>query len=488
MSMPRWLPALVVAGVVAGALGGCAANDGKGFTAFMSPDQERRIGAEEHPKVLARFGGVYGDAALGAYVAAIGGRLAANTGQPAADYRFTVLNSPVVNAFALPGGYVYVTRGLVALANDEAELAGVIAHEIGHVTARHSAQRYSQAVAVTLGTIALGVLLGSDAINQAAQIGGELYMQGFSRENEYEADSLGVRTLAQTGYEPQGAARFLQSLERESALANRIAGKPGAEREVDFFASHPRTVDRVERAIAEAGRLAQNPIARRDEFLNAVDGMLYGDDPAQGFVRGRRFLHPQLGFAFEAPPGFRLINTEKAVVAPGPGGAVIRFDHESDARRAAGARDALDYLRRVWGARADLANLERIVINGLDAATARSQAQGPKGPLDVRLVVIRANPGAIYRFMFLTPTNVTRRLTEDLQRTTYSFRLLSDSEAREIRPHRINVVSVRGADTVASLAAQMPFDDFQIERFRALNGLGEGQSVAAGQRVKLIAE
>lgn len=182
------------------------------LTPFMSPAEESRIGAEEHPKMVARFGGVYDDIEIGAYVAEIGGRLVKNSELPNQEFRFTVLNSPDVNAFALPGGYVYVTRGLLALANSEAEFAGVLAHEIGHVTARHAAQRYNRAIATSLGTAILGAIVQSSGVDQLAQLGGELYLKGFSREQEFQADTLGVRYMSRAGYNPEAQASFLRSL------------------------------------------------------------------------------------------------------------------------------------------------------------------------------------------------------------------------------------------------------------------------------------
>jgi predicted Zn-dependent protease len=480
----RWFAVLAL-------VASCESSGGKdaaGFTLFMPPAEERRVGAEEHPKILARFGGVYDDARIGAYVAEIGGRLAAHSGAGGTEYRFTVLNSPVVNAFALPGGYVYVTRGLLALANSEAELAGVLAHEIGHVAARHMAQRYSQAVALNLGAAALGALFGSNAVGQIAQLGSELYLQDFSRDQEFEADSLGVAYLGHTGYAPEAQAAFLAQLDRDSALMNAIAGKAGAEREFDFFASHPRTRDRVERAIAEAKNQPANPVIRRDEFLDRMDGLLFGDDPEQGFVRGRRFLHKKLAIAFEAPPGFRLINSDEAVLGAHANGAVMRFDRETDGNRARAGRDALDYLVRVWGRNLPLADAERIVVNGLDAGTAAARTETAQGTRDLRLVAIRTAEGAVYRFMFLTPPVQTRAMTVELQRTTYSFRRLGAAEAAALKPLRLRVHRAAAGDTIARLAASWPGEEYREQKLRVMNGLDSGAEPVPGQRIKIVSE
>ncbi len=472
------------------ALPGCVttnpATGERELTPFMSPAEERRIGAEEHPRLLARFGGVYDDVEIGAYVAEIGGRLAKSSELPDLEFTFTVLNSPVVNAFALPGGYVYVTRGLLALANSEAELASVLAHEIGHVTARHSAQRYSRAVATNLGTAILGAATQSSAIEQLGQIGGELFLKGYSREQEFQADMLGVRYTSRVGYDPEASATFLRALAGYGALERELAGREDRDALQDLFATHPRTEDRVRKAIAAArgsGARADAP-RRRDRFLETVEGLLYGDDPEQGLVRGRTFVHPDLGFAFAAPPGYRLFNTRDAVFAKGPENALIRFD----AARERTAADVVSYLTRTWARGLALSDVERIRINGMEAATGRATIALRGGRADLRLVAIRFSPDAIYRFTMVTPLAVEPGLRRELRRTTYSFRRLERGEAAAYRPFRLGVVTVEPGDTVESLARRMPFEDFRVARFLALNGLPQGVRLSPGRRVKIVIE
>ncbi|MCH8111491.1 MAG: M48 family metalloprotease, partial [Proteobacteria bacterium] len=387
------------------------------FTLFMSPAQEARIGAEEHAKILDRFGGVYDDPKIGGYVAEIGGRLVANSETPRAPFRFTVLNTPDVNAFALPGGYVYVTRGLIALANSESELAGVLAHEIGHVVARHAAQRYSRSVVAGIGGAILGAITNAE-IGQIASLGSELYLSGFSREQEYESDTLGVRYLRRTGYDPGGMASFLRTLIAEKDLNGKLAGVDPNVAASSFFATHPRTIDRVNRAVAQAGGAAG--VVRRDAHLDNLAGLVFGDDPSQGIVRGREFIHPELRFRFEVPPGFRLFNTAEAVFARESGGGVIKFDSAGRETHP----DILVYLREIWMPKARLERQQRLEINGMDAATATTRLRGTvgnySGPLDVRLIAIAAGRREIYRFMFMTPPNRTVALREDFQRTTFS--------------------------------------------------------------------
>ncbi len=465
----------------------CTTNPATGkqdFTLFMSESEEARIGARAHSKIIARYGGVYDDPEIGAYVAEIGGRLVANSERPRGRFSFTVLNTDDVNAFALPGDYVYVTRGLIALANSEAELAGVIAHEIGHVIARHTAQRYSRAAATQIGAALLGALAGSQQIGDLAQLGGQLYLSSFSREQEFEADSLGVRYLRRTGYDPMAEARFLENMGREKALQDKLARNERQARQPHFLATHPNTPDRVRRAVAAAGGGPSGRPRRRDLFLDRIDGLLFGDDPEQGFVRGQRFLHPVLRFAFKVPRDFRLINTSERVIAVHPNEAAIVFDSAGRETHP----DILAYLTLVWADGVHLRDIERMTINGLAAATAHTSVETRNGPRDLRLVAIQFNNGEIYRFRFFTPPRLTDRLSADRRRTIFSFRALSRDEAGQLKPFRIAVATVGRDDTVESLAARLPFPDLKVERFRTLNGLRPGDLPRPGQRVKLVVE
>lgn len=483
------LGAIVGAVLVLG-LAGCAVNPATGrptFTAFMSAADEIRIGREEHPKILDEFGGAYHDPAIRRYLSQIGGELGRVAGKPNLPFTFTVLNSDIVNAFALPGGYVYVTAGLMALANNEAELAGVVAHEIGHIAARHTAERYSTALAAQIGLNVLGVLTGDRLLGQGAELGATLALSSFSREQESEADMLGIRYMTRLGYDPMAMATFLKSLEAENALQAKLAGRPGAADRFSLFSTHPRTAERV----AEAVGLARAQMASAAElrlgagaYLSRIDGMYYGGDPENGFVKGRLFIHPRMGFRFQVPPGFQLFNGRSRIVAIGPDRARIVFDVAPKPVPGSMAH----YLRNVWAPGRRLAAVETIGVNGLEGATGATRVSTQEGPVDLRLVAIRRDPSTIYRFAFLTPPKLSAALSEELRRTTYSFRLLTEREARVLRPLRIRVKAVEPGDTVASLAAGMRFEDHRIARFRTLNGLAPGQPLRVGQLVKIVVE
>ncbi len=486
-------------------LPGCTTNPATGrssFTGFMSPGEELKVGADEHPKILQEFGGEYPDPKIRAYVQQLGERLAAQSEAKQIKFTFTVLNSDVVNAFALPGGYVYTTRGLMALAGSEAELAGVLGHEIGHVAARHTAERYSAAAAsqvgVGIGSILLGVLTGSDALAQTAgQLGGNLagiYLAGYSRDQESEADMLGVRYLARTGYDDNAMASFLSKLQADSALAAELAGTPGAENEFDIMQSHPRTADRVRAAIELArkeGVTTANPRVGRDDYLNIIEGLTWGGDRKAGWALDQTFIHPDLRIRFEVPSGFHINNGETAVTAVGPGKARILFSmvtRGNDGRSVADGLTPADYVGRVRLGNASFGGIETIKVSGFDAATGALRGSTKDGAVDVRLVAIRTDPRTMYRFVFISPASRTAELSLPFRRTTYSFRQLSTQEAAAARPPHIHVVTVGAGDTAESLARRMVVKDHAVERFRVLNGLQPGQQPRAGDRVKLIVE
>jgi predicted Zn-dependent protease len=472
----------------------CTTNPATGeqsFTAFMSREDEIRIGAEEHPKLIKEFGGAYTDAKLRAYINRIGLKLARYADASSLAYTFTILNTDTVNAMALPGGYVYITRGLLALAGDEAEMAGVLAHEIGHITARHTAERYSTAQATNLGLMVLGAL-GSAAgvpsgVGQLVGLGAQAALQSYSREQELQADMLAVRYLSRAGYSPQAMTRFFHKLKAHEKLERAMEGKKG-EAPSSIMATHPRTAQRIGQAIqlARAARVA-NPVFGRDEFLTEINGMVFGDDPEQGVRRGRAFIHPGLRIRFQAPPGFVLFNSARQVVARGPKNSVLVFDlaRETSARQ---ARALTGYIANTWAAGLSLTGLQRIDINAMEAATASARTNTRNGPRDVRLIAIRGGAARIFRLAFITPLSMTARLDVDFRRTTYSFRRISQAEAAAVQPRRIKVVRVAPGDTPRSLAGTFPFEAFRLRWFEILNGLRPGQGLRPGSRVKVVVE
>ena len=465
------------------------------FTA-MSPEQERQVGDQEHPKILQQFGGTYDDAELQAYVTEIGNKLQVVSELPNEKFTFTLLNSDIVNAFALPGGYVYISRGLMALAENEAEVAGVLAHEIGHVTARHSAQRYTRGQwaqgGAILGTIAGAVLAGEAGAKLAQQVGGTVaqgYLAGYSRGQEFQSDELGVRYLTRAGYDPRAMATFLEKLGNHSQLARKLAGKEGEpDPSTSWLATHPRTPDRVKRAAEEAAATAADGKVGRNEYLRKIDGMIYGDDPGQGFVRNGKFIHPELRFSFVVPPGFHIQNTPNAVLGRDKSGHGMKFD----AGKIASGSSMRDYISREWAKELKIKNLSNIKsfdVDGLPAASAGTSGKTGDGkPVDVGLAAIKVSEDRVYRFMFLSPGGADAAQARAAKETVDSFKLLSVGEAASYKPKRIKVVEVGSGDSRAGLADKMAVDNLRDEQFAVLNGLDVNEPLQGGMLIKLITE
>ena len=440
-------------------------------------DRTAAIAREQHPRILATYGGEYSDAKLERMVARVVGSLTLDPDNPNQTYQITILNSPNINAFALPGGYLYVTRGLLALANDSAELAAVIAHEMAHVTANHGIQRQQRQAEEVLASQVVNDVLGSDPAARVALVRGKLRLAQFSRNQELEADAVGIRAIARAGYDPFAAARFQQSMAAHSALRSTNST---VDESLDFLASHPNAPQRIELALRHARQFGTPGSGNRDRdtFLAGIDGLLYGDTPQEGFVRGRTFLHPKLGVSFTVPEGFVIDNSAAAVTAAGPGEIAVRFDGVTINPRAS----LSEYVRGGWVAGLEPGSIRPITINGNEAVQARARAEGWQ--FDV--TVIRAG-GQVYRLLTAAPAASTA-LESVASQVRSSFQTLSDAEKTSLKPLRVRVVTVSPGESMANLAARMVGVDRKLETFRMLNGLNAGATVSAGQRVKIITD
>lgn len=464
----------------------CSVNPATGdrqFTALLPADKEAAIGAQEHVKIEQSFG-KFMTGPVSDYVSRVGAKVAANTERKDVQYKFHVIDSPIVNAFALPGGYIYVSRGLLNLANSEAELAGVLAHEVGHVTARHAAERVSQGFLVGLGAAVIGAAANTPGVSQAAGLGSELYIKSYSRGQEHESDSLGVRYLTRAGYDPMAMADFLRSLDAQTKLDARLAGKKtGAG--ANYFSTHPVTADRVAKATQEAQQVSvERPIVRRNEFLQQINGLVYGDSADQGFIRGNKFYHTALGFTFSVPEGSKMVNSPAAVNTQHPNGTIIVFDMGKDQT----SSDPLSYIKNVWLRNKDVANGENITVNGMRGATAAFTGTIQGKAATIRLVAVEWKKGEFFRFQMAIPKNVTSAFMDELKTTTYSLRRLSASEKQSIQPKKIRLVTARSGDSVASLAAKMDVDELKEDQFKVLNGLIGNAQIIAGRPYKIIAD
>lgn len=438
------------------------------------------MGAQAHPQLLAEFGGAMTGRAAD-YVRAVGQKVVAQTGggARAEDYTITLLNSPVLNAMALPGGYVYISRQLLALMNDEAELASVLGHEVGHITARHSQRRQSRSQMSSILAGIAGVLTGSQLIGQGANMVAQLTTLGFSREQERQADSIGTRYIAALGYDPMASGEILAALAAQTRLEAQLAGRSGQEPSA-WLATHPNSAERVARINREAQALIPKAGQRRigrDALLDAIDGLPYDDDASQGVVQGRSFRHAGLALALDAPAGVTLRNSPAAVTAAAENGA--SFD-----MRLADGRGSLDQIAAArWQAiGAPAQAMQPAAINGLEAIQARVRANSRQGPVEVGLTVVRWSPTQALSLLTVAPDGQGATM-DPLVR---SLRRLSAAEAAAIRTRRIQVVRVAPGDTPASLAARMAYDDDRMARFLTLNQLDANSVLKAGERVKLV--
>lgn len=497
--MGRMTTMMALAAVLAGSAltvgGGSESADAKTKkikTASSITASERQQGAEAHPQLLQEFGGAYAGPQA-AYVTRVGQNIAVQSGMSNArgDFTVTLLNSPVNNAFAIPGGYIYVTRQLMALMNDEAELAGVLGHEVGHVAAQHSKKRQSAATRNTilgvLGAVLGGAIgdnggllgsLGGLLQNNAMQVA-QLATLGFSRSQELQADQLGVQYLKSAGYDPRALSTVLASLANQTNLEARLAG--GDARALPEWAStHPDPASRVRNAESLASRVGTGGVRNADAFMASVDGVLYGDDPAQGVVEGRQFLHPDLRLSFSVPNGYGMQNGTSAVSISGNGGqaqfSTGPYNGDMNAYVAA--------VFKAVGGDANLTpgNLQRTTVNGIPAYYSTVRANSQSGQVDVTVFAYEFSRTSAFHFVALTKAGGAGAFNPMFT----SLRRLSASEAAAIRPRRVDVVTVKSGDTVASLARRMAYGDYQAERFQVLNRLAANSRLTAGQKVKLV--
>jgi predicted Zn-dependent protease len=445
-------------------------------------DEERAYGAEQHPQLLAEFGGAYvGPEAR--YTAALGEKIAAAAGLQG-QCVFTLVNTDVVNAFAVPGCYIYITRGLFAIVGSEAELASVLGHEIGHIVGAHAQRQQKRSIWSALGVIAVS-LTGSESLTRLASQAAQYFTLRYSRGQEYESDALGIRYLARAGYDPHAAADMLAALGRQTRFLAATSGRDEASSIPEWASSHPLTDNRVARARDLASEVTPDPDALPENeaaYLREVDGLLYADDPEQGFVLGRRFLHPVMRIAFEAPPGFTLTNSPQAILLSGPGGLRGQFGGGP----APGGRIDLyaqRLLREVVGQGEARAQVTEAVVNGLPTLLIQMAIQSQKGTVPLSIAVYDAGGGQAYHFMVVAPPS--QPSVAAVAALFRSFRTLSPFEAAQLRPRLIRTVRVGPQDTIESLA-NVVADTNPRDLFLLLNGLGPQDRLRPGDLVKIV--
>jgi predicted Zn-dependent protease len=449
---------------------------------YLNP-QDVAEAQRDHVEIVRELGGAE-TGPRAAYVESVGRHMGSVSGvaNPGQSLHFTTLNSAVENAFSVPGGYVYITRQLMGLMDDESELAFALGHEVGHIAANHAHIREQYAERNPLGVFGsiIGAIFGP-GINDVLLARSRLDMLSFSREQEYEADTLGIRYLIAAGYDPSGASEILAALSRNTALQLRVQGRTNRQTP-EWASTHPLSENRMQRALAEAratGRLGRG-IRNRELFLNQLEGIYVDDDPAQGIIEGPTFTHPDLRIQFSVPQGYLMSNGADAVTISGSAGKAQFRQGPPNLDQAI----AFAYRQLTRGElELRIPPPQHVTINGMAAEVTTTPVNTESGLIDASVVAYQWDPQRVYYFAMLTPGGYG--VTPFLPMIN-SLRRITPQEAAAIHPRVIHIETVRPGDTVQSLAARMAYRDFKLDRFLSLNGLAANSALVAGQKVKLV--
>lgn len=458
----------------------CAANPvtGRQELMLLSEPDEIRLGRNTDAQI-ARTYGLYDDPDLTAYVNRTGRGIAQVSHRPYLSFEFKVLDTPVVNAFAVPGGFVYVTRGILGYLNSEAELSGVIGHEIGHVAARHSAQQYSRAQLAQLG-LGLGTVLSKDFGEFAglAQFGVGMLFLKFSRDNERQADDLGVEYATKAGFDAAHMADFFATLERLNPSSDRT-GLPG------WFSTHPNPPDRI-RAVQTKTREwtrrlgSKNLQVNQDSYLRRISGLVFGEDPRQGYVVGNTFYHPKLRFEFPVPTGWKLNNSpaQVQVISTGKDAAII-LSIESGASPKAAAGQF------IAKAEAGVIRSEAITVDRLPAQCLISDINTQQGPIRVMSYFIQKGE-PIFVFHAFSSQAVFKRYESVFRATMGGFKALTDPKRINVKPERIRIITARGAGTLEEALRSAGVADQKLSDMALLNGRHLHDMIPANTLFKIV--
>jgi predicted Zn-dependent protease len=453
---------------------GCATNPvtGKRQLSLISEEEEIALGQQSKEQIIQQMG-AYPDPKVQAYVEAIGKRMAAQSERPNLPWSFTVIDDPVVNAFALPGGPIFVTRGILTHLNSEAELASVLGHEIGHVTARHSVDQMSKAQLAQFG-LGVGMILRPElaGVGQAAAAGLQLMFLKFGRDAEKQSDELGFKYMVAQGYDPREADDMFVTLKRSSEIA-------GGGRVPEWTSTHPDPENRAEaaRQRAESVANAEKLKVARDEYLAHLGGMVFGDNPRQGYFQGNAFLHPDLKFRLEFPDGWKKQNTASAVVAVSPkDDAAIQL---IPAGTMSPQEAAQKFLSQEGVKAAQVQN-----VAALPASASYFEAQTQQGVVR-GIASFVAHSGQTFGIVSFTPAESLSAYDAAFRKTAASFGPLTDPAALAVQPAKVELVKVPRQMSVAEFHGQFP-STVPVEQVAIMNGLDPGGTFQAGQTAKRI--
>jgi predicted Zn-dependent protease len=460
---------------------GCATNPatGKRQISLMSENKEIEIGRQMDAEVR-RDMGVYRDEKLQQYVEEIGMKLAHDSPRPNLPWHFTIVDSPAINAFALPGGYIYITRGILPFLDNEAQLAGVLGHEIGHVAARHSAQQYTRSAGTSLG-----VLLGSifvpqvGAFGQLAETGLSMMFLKYSRENELEADALGTEYAAAGGWDPAQVPALLTTLARIEAVSDR-SGTP------NWLQTHPQPENRVAKVQTTVQKVrdeGKSWTVDREPFLDRITGVAFGENPEEGIVRGSEFIHPALRFAVTFPSGWEITNGEEQVIVQEPGNKIFMVLETVQERRRVVQQTAEAHMR---GAGYRTTDGSATDINGLAAFVGTYAGKaGGIGPVTVRGAHIVSGRHTYFVGGIAKPDEYAR-VSKEFNDTIASFRELERNEADSVESNRLDLYTVREGDTWQSIAEHVGKGFVKASTLAIMNDHSVDDQPRAGDRIKIV--
>jgi predicted Zn-dependent protease len=456
----------------------CAVNPvtGKKELSLISEAQEIELGRQTDQEIRAQYG-IYNDPALTEYVRGIGVAMGPLTHRPDLTYHFAILDTPVINAFAAPGGYIYVTRGILSLFNSEAELAVVVAHELGHVNARHSVRKMSQLMLIQLG-LAVGSALSETVakISGVASIGIQLLFLKFSRDDEFQADQLGVDYSRKSGYNPGKMVDFFASLQKMGDLS-------GGQSLPGFLSTHPLTSNRIKK-VQEMQLAADSQLkVSRTSYLNKINNLIYGNDPQQGFVQGSAFYHPGMRFAFNIPSGWTVQNTPSQVVlvAPDENAALILKAEKS-------AMSLRDYAaQKAQGTEGySLLDERNLSINGLSSyQQLYDVAQENQQGLRMRASYIRKGQH-IYSLSALSTQEAFNNYDFQFGTVVGSFKQLNDRRYINVQPTRIRVIRADGRQNLRTIFQKAGINEKSWPQFAIMNALDLNETPQAGRLIKTV--
>jgi len=464
----------------------CATNPVTGQREFtlMSEAQEIGIGRDSDPQIKAEMG-VYNDPELQKYVSDIGLRLAKLSERPNLPWQFTVIDQPAINAFAVPGGFIYITRGILPFLANESELAGVLGHEIGHVTARHSAKQYTRTLGGVLGLTLAGIFVpATRPFGQLSeQALGVLFLK-YGRDDELQSDQLGVKYSTAGGWDPSGVPGMLSTLGRLDEAAGDRKGVP------NFLSTHPDPLARVkdaQPAAQQARGTRTDLVVGREELLRRVDGVIFGDNPEQGIIRGSAFLHPPLRFRLDFPAGWEIANSPQQVVAKAPNANVFLLMQLVEQPLQQGGNIETVALSTMQKAGFRAIEGGRTTINGLPAFVGLYQGQiEGMGPVASRAAHILYD-NRVYMIAGIVSPDAFPQADSAFGATIRSFRQLSTAEAEAIHPYRVDLYVVRQGDTWAGLAERSA-GAIKPASLAIMNGFAPGSQPPVGARIKIVVE